>query len=58
MPPIETIAFDIIQHPNTRLQALLSNELDLDSLSADQWVNRTGTREFQKDGSLEKLQYP
>ena len=57
-PPIETISFDIIQHPNTRLQALLSKELDLDALSPDQWINRTDSAAFQPDGFLEKIEYP
>lgn len=58
MPPIETVAFDIIQHPNTRLQSLLSKELDMDSLTPDQWVNRTSSPEFGKDGFLKKFTYP
>ena len=57
MPPLEVIAFDIIQHPNTRLQSLLSGDLDIDNLTADQWVNRTNTAEFAPGGSLKKLQY-
>ena len=28
MPPVKELAFDVIQHPNTRLQALLSKDLD------------------------------
>ncbi len=58
MPPIETVAFDIIQHPNTRLQSLLSKELDMDNLTPDQWVNRTSSPEFGKDGFLKKYTYP
>ncbi|MBO4303454.1 MAG: hypothetical protein J6A21_02600, partial [Lentisphaeria bacterium] len=55
MPPLETIAFDIIQHPNTRLQALLSGDLDLDHPTPDQWISRTNTKEFGPGGFLKKL---
>lgn len=57
-PPIENIAFEIIQHPNTRLQSLLSGDLDMDNLSPDQWINRTKSKEFGKEGFLKKLEYP
>lgn len=56
MPALQWIAFDIIQHPNTRLQALLSGDLDMDHLTADQWINRTNTKEFSGKGSLKKMQ--
>lgn len=56
MPPLQTIAFDIIQHPNTRLQALLSGDLDMDGLTPDQWINRTASKEFAPGGSLKKIQ--
>ncbi|MBO7146440.1 MAG: hypothetical protein J6W81_01675 [Lentisphaeria bacterium] len=56
MPPLETIAYDIIQHPNTRLQSLLSRDLDMISLTADQWVNRTSSPEFGEKGFLKKFQ--
>lgn len=58
MPPLKTIAFDIIQHPNTRLQSLLSKELGMDSLTPDQWINRTSTPEFGKQGFLRKYAFP
>lgn len=58
MPPLETLAYDIIQHPNTRLQSLLSKDLDMDSLTPDQWVNRTSSPEFGPDGFLKKYSYP
>ena len=58
MPPLETLAFDIIQHPNTRLQSLLSKDLDMDSLTPDQWVNRTSTPEFGPRGFLRKYTFP
>ncbi|MBR2364763.1 MAG: hypothetical protein IKA79_06140 [Lentisphaeria bacterium] len=56
MPPLQTIAFDIIQHPNTRLQALLAGDLDLEELTPDQWINRTSSKEFAPGGMLKKMQ--
>ena len=58
MPPLKTLAFDIIQHPNTRLQSLLSRELGMDSLTPDQWINRTSTPEFGPKGFLKKYTFP
>lgn len=58
MPPLVTLAYDIIQHPNTRLQSLLSKDLDMDSLTPDQWVNRTSSPEFGPKGFLKKYSYP
>ena len=58
MPPLETLAYDIIQHPNTRLQSLLSKDLDMESLTPDQWVNRTSSPEFGPKGFLKKYSYP
>ena len=57
-PPIEELSFEIIQHPNTRLQSLLSGDLDMDNLSPDQWINRTQSKEFGKEGFLKKYEYP
>lgn len=56
-PPLETLSFDIIQHENTRLQSLLSGDLDMVSLSADHWVNRTNSAEFSEKGFLKKYSY-
>lgn len=58
MPPLKTVAFDIIQHPNTRLQSLLSKDLGMDSLTPDQWINRTSTPEFGNQGFLRKYAFP
>ena len=55
MPPIKELAFDVIQHPNTRLQALLSKDLDAAPLTPDQWIHRTNSREFGPDGFLRKF---
>lgn len=55
MPPVKELAFDVIQHPNTRLQALLSKDLDAAPLTPDQWIHRTNSREFGPDGFLRKF---
>ena len=56
-PPLQQLSFDIIQHENTRLQSLLSGELDMLNLSADHWVNRTKSKEFSEKGFLKKHTY-
>lgn len=56
MPPIRDLAFDVIQHPNTRLQALLSRDLDTSPLTPDQWIHRTNSPEFGEKGFLRKIQ--
>ncbi len=59
MPSIKYMVFDLIQHPNTRLQALKSKDIDADSLTAEQWMTRTDTPEFdEKTGFLKKLKLP
>lgn len=59
MPPVETLVFELIQHPNTRLQALISEDIDEDSLTPDQWVHRTsGKASDETDGILRKIKYP
>ena len=55
MPPIRNLAFDVIQHPNTRLQALLSKDLDTSPLTPDQWIHRTASPEFGEKGFLRKI---
>ena len=57
-PPLKDISFDVIQHPNTRLQALISRDLDEASLQPDQWINRTDVPAFGKNGWIRKLKYP
>ncbi|MBO5959400.1 MAG: peptide-binding protein [Lentisphaeria bacterium] len=57
MPPIRTCVFRIIQHPSTRLQALISGDIDRNSLTPEQWLNNTSSAPFQ-DGTIRKLQYP
>lgn len=58
MPAIRDLSFDVIQHPNTRLQALISKDLDEAGLQPDQWVNRTNVPAFGKKGYLKKIQFP
>ncbi|MBR2374580.1 MAG: peptide-binding protein [Lentisphaeria bacterium] len=55
-PAIEYLVYEIIKHPNTRFQALLGGELDRLALLPDQYIKRTGSREF-KDGTLRKFEY-
>lgn len=55
-PAIETLVFEIIKHPNTRFQALLSGDLDLLGLTPDQWVQRAEEKQF-RDGTLQRYKY-
>lgn len=58
-PAIEYVSFEVIQHPNTRFQALTSKDIDQLGLVPDQWVNRTGSPEFVgKDAFLKKIKMP
>lgn len=57
MPPIRTHVFRVIQHPSTRLQALISGDIDCNSLTPEQWLNNTGTKVFM-DGTIKKFRYP
>ncbi|MBR2963517.1 MAG: hypothetical protein IKC53_04860 [Lentisphaeria bacterium] len=58
MPALKTVVYELIQHPNTRLQALRSRTLDADSLTTEQWVNNTDTAEFREGGFLRKMRLP
>ena len=58
MPALKTVVYELIQHPNTRLQALRSRTLDADSLTTEQWVNNTDTAEFKEGGFLRKMRLP
>jgi len=57
-PALKDLSFDVIQHPNTRLQALISKDLDETDLQPDQWVNRTSVPAFGKNGWLKKVKHP
>ncbi len=56
MPPLKTLVFEFIQHPNTRYQALLANRIDQASLTPDQWSVKSNSDEFKK-ASLRKYHY-
>lgn len=59
MPPIENVVFEIIQHPNTQFQSLLSGTIDRMGLTPEQWKSRTNIPEFdEKKGKLVKMKYP
>lgn len=58
MPPLRQYAFEIVQHPSTRLQALQAGNIDQTPLSPEQWINNTSGPEFQDGGALKKLKYP
>lgn len=58
MPPLKTLTFEVMPHPNTRFQALLAGELDLLGLTPEQYLNRTNSAAFAKEGgSLDKYRY-
>ncbi|MCP4181629.1 MAG: hypothetical protein GY756_28015 [bacterium] len=60
-PPIRTLVYEIIKHPNTQFQSLLSEDIDKMDLSADQWVNRTNISKFNRNSEkyiLNKYKYP
>lgn len=56
MPPLEYRVYEVIKHPNTCFQALLSGRLDQLELLPEQWIKRTDIPEFN-DGKLRKLKY-
>ncbi len=56
-PPIKYTAFEIIKHPNTCFQSLLSGGIDRMDLLPEQWRNRTDIPEFGPNGKLSKLKY-
>ena len=55
-PALEYLVFEVIKHPNTRFQAFTGGKLDRLSLLPDQYIKRTGTRDF-KEGKLKKFRY-
>ena len=59
MPPLQNIAIDIIPHPATQLQSLVSKDVDEISLTPDQWIHQTDIPAFKENhGWLRKIQYP
>lgn len=58
-PPLGELAFEVITHPNTRLQALRSGGVDRFGMLPEQWVETEGDPRFDPDtGDLRKLKYP
>ncbi|MDR0933236.1 MAG: peptide-binding protein [Victivallales bacterium] len=55
-PALEYLVYEIIKHPNTRFQALLSGDLDRLALTPDQWMQRTDSEPF-RDGTLKRYKY-
>jgi len=53
---IQTVVYEVIKHPNTRFQSLLAGELDLLTLTPEQWFNRTDVPLFTS-GKLKKYRY-
>jgi len=45
-PSISAIIYEIIKHPSTQYQSLLSGDIDRMTLTPDQWTNRTNIPEF------------
>ena len=58
MPPIRYYIYEIIQHPSTRLQALMSGDIDCNTLTPEQWIYNTNTPDFADGGKLKKIKYP
>ncbi|UDQ98224.1 ABC transporter substrate-binding protein [Lentisphaerota bacterium WC36G] len=59
MPKIEELVYNVVKLPNTRLQMMKSQSLDLLGLNADQWKNHTKSAEFDvKTGFLKKVKAP
>ncbi len=56
MPPLKMLTYEIIKHPNTRFQAMLTGEINQLNLLPDQWVDRTNDGKF-KTGEIAKYKY-
>ena len=54
-PSISAIIYEIIKHPSTQYQALLSGDIDRMTLTADQWTNRTNIPEFDSNSPEFKI---
>lgn len=55
-PPLDERVYEVISHPNTCFQALLSGKINMLGLTPEQWIKRTGTAEFTS-GKLRKERY-
>ena len=59
MPPLQNVAVDVIPHPATQLQSIVSKDVDEISLTPDQWVHQTNGPAFdEKNGWLRKVNTP
>jgi len=59
MPAIKYIVFEVIKHPNTQMQALISGDIDRMTMTPEQWVKSSDKPAFKPEkGSLTKLKYP
>ena len=56
-PALESRVFEVIQLPNTRLQALTAGRLDQLSLTAEQWVRQQNAPIFSS-GKFRRFKYP
>ena len=55
-PPLDELHFEVISHPGTCFQALMSGRIDRLSLTPEQWIKRTSTARF-KAANLRKERY-
>ncbi len=59
MPHLETIVFEVIPHPNTQFQSLVSGMIDRMGLTPEQWTKRTNIPEFDENtGKIGRYKYP
>ncbi|OGV37189.1 MAG: hypothetical protein A2020_08380 [Lentisphaerae bacterium GWF2_45_14] len=58
-PSLEYIEIDVINHQNTRFQAMLSRKIDMINFTPEQWIFKTSTPEFDPEkGFIRKYKYP
>ena len=55
-PPLDELHFEVISHPGTCFQALMSGRLDRLGLTPEQWIKRTSSERF-KAANLRKERY-
>ena len=56
-PAIDKRIFKIIKLPQTRFQSMLAGEINMLGLTPEQWIKRTGGREFSS-GKINKIRFP
>ncbi len=56
-PAIDTVIYELIKHPATQFQALLSGRIDTLGLSPDKWLEKEKHPQFS-DGTLKTFSYP